>query len=289
MASEPHPPYLDDAIERYRAGDSIMTIAAELQLDRHRLSRELRAAGVEVTRRRPVLKRRTELPMDELLELYRSGVSEKALAERYGVSRTVIRPRLLEAGVEIRDRSAAMYQRMATASPEERKRLVKAAHAARRGGGLPAGHHMVVARGKQRTRGAAGDLELELQAMLEALGWETTHQYAVGNYNLDLARPPFAVEVHISTTNPLKLPRLLRRTERLTEAGWSVFYVWVSRNRRRIEPAVAEQLVTWAQEVQRLPSFPGHYRVVRGTGKHVASGRGGLDQITLEPAPVRPL
>lgn len=287
MPSEPKPTNLDHAIQRYRAGDSVTTIAAELGVDRKLLAEQMREAGVTVTKTgRPVHKLRTQLPTDELLDLYRSGVSEKALGERYGVSRNVIRRRLEESNVEIRGRSAAMFVRMANTDASERARLVAAAHEARRGGTLSVGHHMAVARGKQRTLGVAGAFELDLAAMLERLGWTTKHQFAVGNYNLDLAHAPFAVEVHVSTTHPLKLPRLKRRTERLTDAGWSVFYVWVSRSRRVIDPVVAEQIVAWAKATQLLPSFPGYYRVVRGTGEHVTGGRGGDGQVTVEPAAV---
>lgn len=290
VSTEPHPPHLSDAVERYALGESVTSIAKDLGIDRHRLSRDLRAAGVVITKAgRNVESRRVDVPVDELVELYNDGISEKALAERYGYSRQVIRRRLLDEGVTIRGRSAAMFARMASTPTDERKRLVEAAHAARRGG---PGHNtlgrMAIARGKERTKGVAGKLEMEMQILLHERGLATKHQLAVGTYNIDLASPPFAVEVHVHSTNPLKVPSVKRRAERLMESGWSIIFVWVSPKTRLLVPNAADEVVAWIHRTQLLPSFPGHYRVIRGTGEHVAGGRGDLDQVAVVPAPEGP-
>lgn len=90
---------IEDAIERYRAGEKIMAIAARLGAPRARLRREFLARGI-TSKRTPL----TEEQVEGAAELYRGGRSLAAVGTELGVTGMTIRRYLAERGVTIRPR-----------------------------------------------------------------------------------------------------------------------------------------------------------------------------------------
>ncbi|WP_407457157.1 helix-turn-helix domain-containing protein, partial [Fibrobacter sp.] len=76
---------------------------------------------------------RIDLDTNHIIKLYQSGISEKAIAERFGCSRGAIRLRLKQSGTICRGRSESMYARMASLTAQQRKSLTVAANNAVRG------------------------------------------------------------------------------------------------------------------------------------------------------------
>lgn len=291
---------MEDAIRDYLAGEGSETVGHRHHIDPNRLVRILRERGLlrdRATRytfmaERHRGRRLKELPIGdaELARRYLAGESEKALAAAMGVERSMIRPRLLAAGVQPRGRSESMYIRMAGTTPEERLRLTSAAHDAVRG--VRRDPRSVRAMGLSRaltlqsSMGVRHPVEDRVAILLRALGVRAVEQYAVETYNLDFAIPPVAVEVHVGTNHPLGVARLRRRTEYLTDRGWHVFYVWLARYTSAVWPSLGEDLVAFLEAAQRDPSPIGQYRVVRGSGELVTSGRGDLHELAVVPASV---
>jgi hypothetical protein len=77
--------------------------------------------------------KKVSLPDAEIVSRYASGESELALSRLYKVQTGTIRRRLIEAGVEIRNGSAANILRFAKMTYEQRCELTSAAHVAVRG------------------------------------------------------------------------------------------------------------------------------------------------------------
>ncbi len=211
-----------------------------------------------------------------IVDLYQSGVSEKAVAERLGIERVVVRCRLLKAGVTPRNRSDAMYLRMSQTSPDERRHLTAAAHAAARGR-IPREDEMASqAITRERTQKKVGNGERLFAQWLAGRGHVAILQKAVGRYNLDLAIPPVAVEIHVHPNDPLNRPRTRKRIEYLTDRGWHVLYVWIGKTHFLTE-AAADDAIAFLQRAKGDKAVPGMYRVIRGSGKLVTEGRGDLD------------
>ena len=227
---------------------------------------------------------RIDLPTRELVRLYTEGTSEKALAARFAVSRTVIKRNLTEAGVERRNKSAAMYTRMAQASPEERQRLSAAAHDAVRGKPQTLDHRMK----RARTVEALGKMQPTEQAakrILEARGITSVPQKAIGPYNCDLGCAPVAVEIfggnwHFTGLHMARTPKRLRY---MMDEGWHVLMIVVSRQ-FPITGEVADYAVSWIQERRSNPAMVREYRVVRGAGQLISSGCAEDDDVSIVSA-----
>lgn len=265
---------LEKAEVLLREGESLTSAAQIVHADRHALSQRLRARGVQTDRRigRSSSRRRDDVPVTELVKRYEAGESEKSLSDAYGIARSGVRRRLLEAGVTPRGQSEAEKAKWSRMKGNERSQQVEAAHEARRGGTNHPEHPKRVAKGRQKRLSAVGELEVLFGAWLKKRGLYTVPQLAVMSYNIDLAASPVAVEVHIHNTNPLKLPSLRKRTKRLMQSGWHVIYVWVNRETKLLEEKAADEVVLFYQSVEPKASR-GRYKVIRGDAETVAEGQ----------------
>ena len=68
----------------------------------------------------------------------------------------------------------------------------------------------------------------------------------------------------------------------IADLGWSTIFVWLSR--RLPDRGSADAVVTFLEEMSGDPNpIPPQYRVVRGNGEMVASGKVDRDHLALVP------
>ncbi len=252
---------VEDAVNAYLEGANVLVAARAHHVGSARLSGELKKRGLmrPVGHAQPatVVKRMENYGINsaEVAALYRAGVSEKALAEKYRTSRQVIAARLRVEGVERRDRSAAQQLRIDSMTDAEIGLLVRNMHLA-----------------------FEADGEDVLDTMLRARGLNPVPQLPTGRYNIDRAVLPVAMEVHARRHDPLDRAHRggyeRKRIHNLTDWGWHVHYIWTPGG--VISDAAADDAVAFYERVKGAPAAPGEYRVVRGSGELVASGRGDL-------------
>lgn len=226
--------------------------------------------------------KRIPLDEDHLIERYLAGESELSIANRLGVSRPVIVRRLEQAGVERRNRAAAMKQRMANSSPEQRAAWAAAAHDAVRGSVQPEEKLARAALTRQRNATFGSYLEEQFAMMLTERGVEFVLQHAIGRYNADFTTGPIAVEIyggkwHFSGNH---LERAERRLRKFADEGWHVLAIIASTDYPLL-PESADYLVGWLEQAKADPSAPREYRVVRGAGELVSAQRLDADEITV--------
>lgn len=203
------------------------------------------------------------IPQDELIELFINGMSVKALAEKFGVSRSVITNRLIKNGIKPRNRSESMFNRMAHASVEERKNITHKANLATRGKS---------ANRKRLVKGAItrvnkpkfiGFGEEELKNSLIKIGFDVVSQLAFDIYNIDLVvNGNIAVEVKIGCTNPLRIKKHVVKTEKLINSGYGV--VWICATSRESFIANLGNFISFLNVFCSNPSSIGKYRVISG-------------------------
>ena len=232
---------------------------------------------------------RIEIPdLDNLIDFYLSGVSEKEVAERAGVNRWTFRKRLEERGIAPRGRSESMSVRMSRASREERLRLTAAAHDAVRGKPLPLEQVCKRAAGKERTGAHIVPSERQLAEQIEAMGLSVTLQKAVGPYNIDVAveAPPIAVEVFGGNWHAggRHRARFRERTEYLLDRGWSVVVIWVDGRRYPLGVRAAQYVVSLAKGIRSDPSGRCKYRVILGDGQPAPRLKSYLNSRAFVPA-----
>lgn len=231
-------------------------------------------------------RKRIALNADDIVREYLAGVSEKKLADRFNVSRTAIRRRLIESGVNPRGRSEAELVKWSQMSARKRKAQTDAAHDAVRGKPVAMEVKIKQAIGKQRTLPNVSPIETLLADMLKARGIATIPQQAIGPYNCDLGAYPVAVEIfggewHWSGRHLLRTPERFRY---ILNAGWHILVVKVTPRRDPLTEATADYVAAFIETVSRDPSLIREYRVIRGAGEVIAAGSADDDNISIVPS-----
>lgn len=286
----------ENAVNAYVAGESVENAAGRFRTSEKRLKDALKERGLwrdpATTRRLAVAHAlatrlaQSGISQDEIAVRYIAGESEKALADAFGVSRSVIARRLRCAGVPRRDPTQANRLMMTARTPEENRRNVAAANAACRGRIHSVEEKMLRAQQRQERRTHTSPDELALAAMLQERGVDVIHQQAVGIYNIDIGAYPVAVEVygghwHSSADHASRAPE---RFHYLLDSGWAVVIVWVDNRRYPLSVAAADYIAAFVQETRRNPALRGQYRVIRGDGEVVASDRFNVEDFSRIPA-----
>ena len=229
---------------------------------------------------------RVPLDPDDLRQRYEQGHSVLKMARELDTSRPTIVRKLAALGLEPRSASEANRLRMAGLSAQERRALAASANRARRGevkleprSTNRAGAAVESARSQTRLIGRG---EPELADLLIRRGITVECQLPVHGYNIDIAVRPVAVEVWWGEGYPLRHGRQARRVIDLASVGWSTVLVWLSRKLPTGEGADA--VITFLEEVSRSPDSIGpQYRVVRGDGQVIATGKADRDHLALVP------
>lgn len=273
---------VDDLVKRYRAGQGIEEIGRSVGCGRSTVSKRLRDAGIRMrSGESRTGKEVAQVDVAGIGRRYVAGESEKAIAQSLDVARSVVRRRLVAAGIEIRGRSEAMHVRMGNATAEQRRALTAAAHDACRGSKRSlASLAEAAAKREGRITANVSPVELGLAAALRACGLDVIHQKAVGPYSVDLASGSIAVEIlgggwHRSKKHGERLRYIL-------DARWDVIYVWVGSSRSGGQPlggGAADYVVAHSEFRDRNPAAARCYRVIRGGGQFVAGGSADGDDV----------
>jgi len=295
------PADIDNAIQAYCAGEGLDTVARayrigyqrlkDIIVDRGLLRTKAESEALRTVKLSAALLARLPLPIDEIAASYLSGVSEKALADRYGVSRNVIAARLRAAGVSRRTLWEAEQLVHAKRTPEQYRRYVQAAHAAVRGSTRSFEELCMRACTRERKQLHASPQELRLQALLAAQGVRMISQKAIGPYNADLGAFPVAVEVFGGNWHAYgrHATRFADRTRYILDQGWNLVIVWTNNRKRRdeaipISAVAADYIAAFFQESSSDPTIRSQYRVIWGDGQPVPTSGLDLDDIALVPS-----
>lgn len=259
---------MDSVVAQFAEGIPLDDIATFHGIKQPTLRKRLAELGIPI--RESLEQRRVMLDAKSVVRRYLAGESEQSLALAYSVSRSVIRRQLIGSGITPRNRSDAMFTRMANTSQDERLRLATAAHNAVRGVKRPESELEARARSWQRLEHRTSPLEPQFGEMLSVRGIKTIPQLAVGRYNLDLAAWPVTIEIHHTPCHPMTANggRLVERTMYLADRGWRTLFVWVNpRATVKFTDLCADEVVSLLNLAETDPSAFGEYRVVRGTGQ----------------------
>ena len=232
----------------------------------------------------PTMKR-IPLDLDDLVRRYRSGTSEKALAEHLQTSRPVIRRRLLEAGISPRNRSAAELMKWSQMSAHKRNAQVAAAHEATRGRPIKLSAKLKGAATRERLCLGTAPMEFKVADALRARGLETVPQQAIGPYNCDLGAFPVAVEIFCGNWHwhGRHMRRSPERIRYILNAGWHLLMIRFA-PRERFTDTAADYVVAYVQESRCNPAAVREYRVIQGAGELLTGGSLDDDEFTIKPA-----
>lgn len=208
---------------------------------------------------------------------YIAGESENALAKSYGVSRNVIRARLLKQGIEIRGYSAANLLKASKESPEERRANAAAAHEAVRGSTRSYESLVQAALTREGIVNRRSHAEILLNTWFIERGVVFTPQKAIGKYSVDFGAYPVAVEIFGGGWHFYK--DHIERFNYLFDHGWNIVVIYVNGRISVLTPSAADYIISFLQETTSNPTAPRQYRVIWGEGKLYAGGSADANEL----------
>lgn len=214
--------------------------------------------------------RKCNINADNVVNEYHAGKSVKAIAEQFGVSRSVIVRLLHEAGIQQRNRSDAMFLRMSQTTVAERKRLASAANIAKRG--RPNSPEMLHKRALAHKR-FIGKFEQEFIDAISEAGIPVVPQEPFLGYNFDIGCGNVAVEIHTQIASPLST-KFAKKLMQCVKFGKNMIYVWIPPKGKHsiVSNDCYKNVVALVKSVRSDPTVRGQYWVIRSTGELYATG-----------------
>lgn len=275
---------IDHAMELiFNQGFTLTRASSEIGVDHNIISKRIRARGFAIPK--PKAKPIKQLPNQEIISLYESGMSELALAQKFNVSRGAIRNRLRDSGTHIRGQSEANVVSMGQMTLEERQNRTRSANNALRGA-----KQCVEGRRKRAFNlessayeNMTGIGEKEFKDMLESNSIDFTWQKSCDIYSIDFAIGSVAVELKknakfTSVTSDVKRGRI----KYLRESGYTTVYIVFCSIESLIQSF--DYIISIVNKASSNPPALGEYWVIRCHFNEVTRIRNDLGQFASVPS-----
>lgn len=134
--------------------------------------------------------------MHEVIELYNSGMYQREIAEKFGVSQGMISIRLMNAGIKLRTRNESDKLIWSRKTPEQRAKTLDPAHIAAKGRYRNHAEKCAHAIANQKTP-CLSNLEKQFLKVFTDCEIQVIPQYALDIYSIDFALPERKVAIEI--------------------------------------------------------------------------------------------
>ena len=266
---------LDDLRKRYFSYQRFSQMANELGVSINSIIRRIKKMGL------PTGTIGERIPKEEMVTLYKSGMSQKALARRYNCEKIVIQTLLKKFGVEIRDNATANRLMMSKRTREENIKNTLAAHMAVKGKPKTEEFLRKKALGIERVGGFRSRGEEILAKKLIEKGLEITPQKAIGCYNIDIAIPEFCIAVEVFGGQWHSIgshaARFRKRFDFLINSGWLPIIVWDKRSTKEDFVGAAEYIFSIVEKMRRGEPLICQEHVIGGNGAPCACGKSNIE------------
>lgn len=272
---------LDNFIQRYLTGESLGKLATLAHVDYRKARQILVDRGIRIRWRGETI--RITLPMDQVREMSIGGMLIYEIARHFKVSTLTLTRRMREEGIEPVSKSEVarrMISRLTEGQRLSRGRQMMRGNPSKEGR----------ARTNERSVSRISPLEKTFGRWLNERGIGFAPQKAVGPYNLDFAiLPRIAVEIFGGGWHfqPERFRLFRERSKYLFDRGWSIVVVRCAKRDFPLSSAAADQVATFSKLLRRDPSLRCEYRMIRGDGKLVSSGRYKGDDLSFISATTR--
>jgi len=274
----------DDIIQRYLSGETPSKIAERYGISKDVIARILKENATQM--RPSAWSPKVFLPGLAVAEMYVTGKSVNAISKHYGCTRSTVVRVLKEAGIRLRGRSEAETVKWAQMKSASRRRQTEAAQEAVRGRKRSFETLCKTAKTRETRQTHKSVTEDILASMLQRMGFAPVIQKAIGPYNCDLAVHPVAMEIFGGGWHwhGLHLRRSEKRFRYILDRGWNILAVVISPPRWPLNSEVADYIGAYLEALSSHPPEICEYRMIRGAGELLASGRADDDHIAIIPA-----
>jgi hypothetical protein len=206
---------------------------------------------------------RKNLPIEDIVRLYESGISENKIAKMFESSRNIIRTRLLECGTKIRNSSEAEKLKWSQMTVEQRANQVRKAHDSVRGKILPIEQIRNIAIRRCKSLGKVGKGEEIFAKIFTENGIPFVWQKNWNVYNFDFfVFDSIAVELMVKSCCPLARKTDRKKIEDCVAANLRIVYFCV-RDICHIRPEAIQEFIRRINILRADPSPQGQYWMIR--------------------------
>lgn len=282
MVNKTNTALIDHAIKLItESGLNIVEASNSIGIHKETLRKHLVARGIKVERK---IKNLKELPDNEIISLYESGLSELELSKRFNVSRACIRNRLKHSTVKIRGQSEANIVSMGRMTFEQRQDRTRKANNALRGSKQSVQGREKRASGIEMSayEQMIGFGEKDLKDALNQRGIDAIWQKSCGIYNIDLAVGNVAVELKSGSSHLASSDKKRGRIKDLRESGFVSLYICFD-----CVDSLLQSIDYIISNINILNSNPpplGEYRVIRCRTDRFTRFRNELGQFSAVPS-----
>lgn len=225
--------------------------------------------------------------LDDLINRYLSGTSLLQLEKEVGISRITLDRRFRKLQVRMRTQSETELVKWERIKTDRTlvERQCGAAWASTRGSIVSMASKIARAKTTSQRLLHVGAHERALMDVLIANGLSAKHQANCGPYNLDVSIHSLRIAVEIQTAylNGGKSMRP-KRFEYILNHGWWLLVIYCpKRHGPYTGEVLAKHVLTFAEAVSRLPTFPRQYGMIRGDGQRVTLPSAQPDHLSRVP------
>lgn len=268
-------------LKRYSFGATTRQLSNETGIDQDTIARQLRSLGVDVKSRqyadRIPVSNRLQLPDSEITKLFQDGMSVKALSDKCGCSRSAIKKRLEDSGIQTRPLSESQPLYMQSLTKKQRQQITKAAHAAVKGRCYS--FEELCKRASEREISfdftKMNRRELLFYSLAASAGLELIPQKAAGPYNADFAVHGLSVTVEIyshSSSGHRTVPKKRKRLKYFLDRGYAVITI-LNAAKLGISPTCIQKVLSLTKQICRNESMLSQEYVILGDGNPTARRR----------------
>jgi len=279
---------LDYIKELYVSGKTVQQIAAIIGISKACLEKKVRIVGFRFSDlRKP---RRTipyvsnlVLPADEIIAMYKSGITKTAIAAHFNVAQSTIGKFMARIGYPTaKNRKEAALIHNSRLSQEQRQKNSKLAHDAVRGSKRTIADLESRAKGVEKMSNIVSRYEIEFAKFLNDSHYEFIPQKAIGIYNCDFTIDSIVVEIFGGCFHAYgkHVARLYERMRYILDGGFNIYIIWAYSGEKSFSPAVFNDFITFNEQSRSNPSFRGQYRVVWGDGEFISCGCNNTNDFT---------
>ena len=277
MALKPLRIDINNAIQRYHAGERFEELARESGVSPMTFWRRMKTAGCKFRTRPDAIRAIYAKRYGDLsrwVDRYIAGEYLNKLAKESGVSRRRLEQAIIASGHRLRGISEAAYMRFAVMGGRERKALTAKANRAKRGKAALEISLERRARHVQQSLQLTSRADLMMAVWLMQRGVTLTPQKAIGRYNVDIAIDELLVAVEINGRwhyFPSRISGEAQRREYLHSRGWKIIDVVLSSSAQKpwkhVGPGCADRIVELLEALRCNKAAWGEHLVIGGHGE----------------------
>ena len=208
--------------------------------------------------------------INDIIELYNSGVSFNQLENKFGISRQTLTNHFKSLGINTRTQSESEALKWSKMSETQRKRQVQKAHESCKGRYISTAEKIKRAKSAFDNAYKKGIYETEITENLIKKGFPAINQFNFGIYNIDISihELPIFIEIQTSSLHLLRKPKLIKRTKHILNSKKLLIYVMFDQSNKDVSiDLITNKIISYINILSLDKTILGKYVMIGRDGQ----------------------